>query len=89
MKPSYTAGMLAHLLRGHPEVRKVETFAEVGAVGFHWPPHGVKVTLADGTAVFLSTNATAAPGEDLSIQPDVFRPEDLEVQPVPSVRSAD
>lgn len=81
------AGMVAHLLRGRPEVVAVETFADVGAVGFHWPPHGLKVTLSDGSAVFLACNATAAPGEDLDSQPDVFDPADLKGDAhVPSVR---
>lgn len=84
MKPSYLEGMLTHLLEGADGVVKVESFADVGAVGFHWPPHGVKVTLSDGSAVFLSTSATAVAGEDLDAQPDGFRKEDLNV---PCLRS--
>ena len=84
MKPAYTVGLVAHLLEATADVVKVESFADVGAVGFHWPPHGVKVTLADGSAVFQSVNATASPSEDLDAQPDEFTPEDLNV---PSVRS--
>lgn len=88
MKPTYAAGMVAYLLErcADPRIVKVETFAQVGAVGHHWPPCGLKVTLADGSAVFLSTNATAAPGEDRDAQPDEFRPEDLGVRHVSGVR---
>lgn len=85
------AGMLAHLLTRQPAVAeddgprvvKVETFAEAGAVGTNWPPHGVKVTWSDGATVFLACSRTSAPGEDLDAQPDVFDPEVLHV---PGVR---
>ncbi len=77
MKPSYAAGPAAHLLARLDGVVKVEPFAAVGAVGEAWPPHGVKVTLADGSAVFLSVSRTSAPGEDLAGQPDRFDPADL------------
>lgn len=79
MRQTYAAGLVRHLLErsGNPQIVKVETFAEVGAVGDQWTPTGLKVTLVDGSAVFLSFVGTWVPGEDLSIQPDVFDPADL------------
>lgn len=78
------AGMLAYLLADHPDVAKVEPFAEVGAVGPNWPPHGVKVTFTDGSAAFLPSSRTSSPNDDLDAQSDTFNPEDLHVS---SVRS--
>ncbi len=84
MKASYFAGLVRHLLEasGHPDIVKVEPSGDVGAVGFRWGPSGLKVTYRDGTAVYLSTARTSAPGEDLAGQPDVFDPADLGEQRV-------
>lgn len=81
VKPSYLAEMVAHVLSDHPDVATVETFAEVGAVGDAWPPHGVKVTLTDGQAVWLSCNAAGTPGEIMATRPDHLTPNHL-AQPV-------
>lgn len=83
MKPSYLEGMLVHLLADADDVTAVETFTQAGAVGEHWPPHGVKVTFTDRSVAFLACSRTSTPGEDLAGQPDVFDPEVLHV---PSVR---
>jgi hypothetical protein len=76
VKPTYAAGLAKHLLEqsGRPDIATVETFGEAGAVGFHWPPCGVKVTFADGSAVFVSfTRASSMQGDDPG-QADEFRP---------------
>lgn len=86
MKATYAAGLAKHLLErsGSPDIVKVETFADAGAVGFHWPPYGLKVTFADGKAIYVSfAHASSAQGDDPN-QPDQFNPEDLNV---PSLRS--
>jgi hypothetical protein len=80
--------MVRYLLErdANPGVAKVETFDEVGAQGYYWPPTGLKVTFSDGTAVFLSVNKTSAPEGDPEddTEPNEFRLEDLHV---PSLRS--
>lgn len=79
MKPSYAVGLIRHTLADAPEVAKVETFAEVGAVGHSWPPHGLRITFNDGAVVYLSSSSAGSITEVLLAQPDEFTPEDLNV----------
>lgn len=76
MTPSYAAGMLLHLLDGGNAFTRVETFTAVGAVGTAWPPNGIKLTLADGTAMWLSVNTTS-PDQPEPAGPDTFQPDHL------------
>lgn len=76
MKPSYTAGLAKHLLEqsGNHDIVKVETFADVGAVGHAWPPFGLKVTFNDGRAAFISFARTSSDAGDNPDLPDTFDP---------------
>ena len=63
----------------HVVFAKVETFAECGAVGPGWAPHGLKVSGADGQAVFLSFARTSALVDDGADSELVFDTEVLDV----------
>lgn len=81
MRGSYFPGLVAHLIdtHPHPDVVNVETFADLGAVGPNWPPAGIKLTMRDGSAVWMAFNCTSAAGGNRPDQPTEFRPEDLNV----------
>lgn len=74
MKPSYAADLVAHALTGAPGITKVETFAQVGAVGHHWPAHGLRITWADGTTLYLASVCAGSLTETLMQQPDHYTP---------------
>lgn len=91
MRTSYFAGFARYLLdrAEHPAIAEIETFAEAGAVGFDWPPYGLKVSFRDGRAAYLSLAGTAAPGGAKPDLPAHFNPEDLDNEQMSGMRSAD
>lgn len=74
MKPSYAADLAAHALNGAPDITAVETLAQVGAVGHHWPAHGLRITFTDGAVVYLASVCAGSLTETLQAQPDHYTP---------------
>lgn len=81
MRPGYFAALAVHLLTtaGRPEIAGAGTYADSGTVGAGWAPHGVRVTLATGQAVWLSIARGSAPTGDDKTMPDAGSAEGLRV----------
>lgn len=79
MTPGYAEGLIKHLLEasGHRGIAGVQTYAEAGAVGPGWAPHGIKVATSTGTAVYYSIARTSPPVRGEGDEPEAFDPADL------------
>jgi hypothetical protein len=85
MLPTYTAGLVQHVLAGsHPDIVSVVPYAAAGVPdNGKWTPTGLRVTLRNGTDVYLSFNRGSSNNGDAADQPTVFQEGDLHGTPVP------